>query len=678
VQRARSLLVAAALAAGLPAWHGATAARAQVPPRALADLVPGDESEELRALRLAELELFAGPSGQALVDGALPEALTSAVMPEASLPAAGSTADVAMLRGLALPDLPVRWDARVVDYLRFFRDDPRGRGIVRGWMRRAPRHERAIREVLRRRGLPEDLFYVAMVESGLDPTARSHAGAVGMWQFVAGTGDEYGLARSHWIDERMSPEASTDAAARYLSDLHRRFGSWELALAAYNMGYGALLRAIRKYNTNDFWALARVEAGLPFETTLYVAKILACAVIGRNPGAFGLDGLEREVEPALARIEVPGGIPLAVLARAAGTDAAALARWNPELRRGRTPPGQPFALRVPAAGADAFVRQLARLRQRTPPERAYVVRFGETLDDVAARFGTTAAALARTNELGERDVVRAGFTLLVPDVAPRPPRESEPPVVTVPDRRFSYPGRRRVFYRVVEGDTAADVARAFGVTLDELRRWNDVDSDALLQRGMFLQLFVPDGRDLGDVVALGERDVRVLVAGSDEFFDHHEAQRGRVRTRYVVAEGDTLASIARRFDLSPASIARINRFDRQRALAPGEEITVYAPRPGASGAGASRASGGRATSAAAEPVAASETAARPDRGPHGPGAGAGPPAPDAPAPDPPTSDGPGADAPASEGPASGARPGEPEAPAGEGSASGVTPEDALR
>jgi membrane-bound lytic murein transglycosylase D len=583
-----------------PTWVTPGEARAQVAPRTSApvappELVPGEESEELRELRMAELEMFGGFAARALVDGPLPDALTSALPPESSLPAAGSASDVAMLRGLSLPDLPVRWDARVVDYLRFFRDDPRGRALVRAWMRRAPRYERAIREVLRRRGLPEDLFYVAMVESGLDPTARSHVGAVGLWQFVAATGDEYGLRRSHWVDERMSPEAATEAAARYLADLYRRFGSWELALAAYNMGYAALLRAIRKYNTNDFWALSSVEAGLPFETTLYVAKILACAVVGRNPGAFGLDDLEREVEPALARIEVPGGMPLSVLARAAGVDTAALARWNPELRRSRTPPGQPFALRIPAERTDAFVRQLPQLRQRVPAERPYVLRFGETLDDVAARFGTTAAALARSNEIGERDVVRAGFTLLVPDVAPRTPQVAEPPVVTVPDRRFSYPGRRRVFYRVIDGDTAADIASAFGVTLDELRQWNDIDADALLQRGMFLQIFVDANRDLGGVVLLEESDVRVLVAGSDAFFDHHEAQRGRMRMRYVVAPGDTLASIGRRFDLSPASLARINRFGRQRVPSPGEEIIVYAPRPGPATGGGSGARAGRAT-----------------------------------------------------------------------------------
>src|SRR5690606_11780873 len=144
--------------------------------------------------------------------------------------------------------------------------------------------------------------------SGFEPTVRSRAGAAGMWQFVQGTAAEFGLGQSHWVDERLDPERSTRAAAAYLGRLHARFGSWELALAGYNMGYGALLRAMRKYNTNDVWELSRVEAGLPFETSHYVSKILACAVVMRNPERFGLS--ESDKLPALdaAYVEVGGGI----------------------------------------------------------------------------------------------------------------------------------------------------------------------------------------------------------------------------------------------------------------------------------------------------------------------------------------------------------------------------------
>ena len=138
--------------------------------------------------------------------------------------------------------------------------------MMRGWWSRYGRFGEMIDEVLEEAGMPRDLRCVAMAESGFDPTARSRAGAAGMWQFVRGTGAEFGLDHTHWVDERLDPERATRAAAAYLGRLHARFGSWELALAGYNMGYGALLRSMRKYNTNDFWELSRIEAGLPFET----------------------------------------------------------------------------------------------------------------------------------------------------------------------------------------------------------------------------------------------------------------------------------------------------------------------------------------------------------------------------------------------------------------------------
>ena len=193
-----------------------------------------------------------------------------------------------------MPDLPVRFHDRVVRYLEYFRDSRRGQSLMRAWLRRSSRYGGMITQTLEARGLPRDLRCVAMAESGFDPTVRSHRGALGMWQFVPRTGREYDLNSNRWFDERMDPIKSTDAAARMLGDLHRRFGSWELALAAYNMGYGALLRAIRKYNTNDYWVLADLEAGLPFETTIYVAKIMACSVVMRNTETFGFGELTRD------------------------------------------------------------------------------------------------------------------------------------------------------------------------------------------------------------------------------------------------------------------------------------------------------------------------------------------------------------------------------------------------
>ncbi len=547
---------------------------------------PEAESEELRALRLAEEAMFR--QGRSLVDaseapwlvlGQPPDSLTS------SAPSVSgderSAPDLEFLRGLSLPDIPIRWDDQVVRYLHFYKEDPRGRNIMAAWLRRERRWGPMVRERLRALGLPEDLSYLAMTESGYDPTARSHAAAVGMWQFVRATGEEYGLEVNHWIDQRRDPERSTDAGARYLADLSHRFGSWELAFAAYNMGYGALLRAMRKYNTNDYWVLTQLEAGLPFETTFYVAKVMACAIVGRNPERFGFTDIEGE-PLSFDRVDVPGGATLPQIARAAGVSTEEVAELNPSLRRNRVPPGETRSVRIPAGSAERFARAWSRARPRNPAHRPYVVRFGETLASIAHRFRTSESALRTLNELAEDQDAGPGFRMMVPAVEPRDGgREDERPVVAVPSDLTPPEGRRRVFYRTTGTETAAEVGAFFHVSVDELRRWNHVDVRSTLPQGLVLQVFARDDVDLSEALVLTEDDVRVMVVGSEEFLDHHETSQGRVRFRYTIREGDTLTGIASRFDLSVGSLCRINRFARDTTLHAGEQIVVYTARANA-------------------------------------------------------------------------------------------------
>ncbi|MFW6067750.1 MAG: transglycosylase SLT domain-containing protein [Myxococcota bacterium] len=537
---------------------------------------PGAQAQDRLLTRVA------GPPSPLEV-GVTPPALTSEAPPPRPEVARGE-ADLGWLQDLRMPDIPVRWDARVVDYLEHFRDSPRGRRSIGAWLRRARVYGPMIRAKLRALGLPEDLMYVAMVESGFDPKARSGAAAVGLWQFVERTGAQYGLDATHWVDERMDPEQATEAAGRYLRDLHERFGTWELALAAYNMGYGALLRSIRKYNTNDYWLLSHLEAGLPYETTLYVAKVMACAIVGANPERFGVEDAA-QAEPVHTEVaRVPGGMPLHLLARAAGVSTEELEALNPQLLRGRTPPGDaPYALRLPAEAADGFHARWAKIRPRHPAHRRYVMRFGETLDEVARRFRTSSAELRRLNGLENDADAGPGVELLVPavDSRDRPSDEAaedgEPPVVALPDAHFIYPDRRRIFYRTSGHDTLEDVAAFFQVGVEELRRWNAIDPGAMLHPGMILQLFVPPDVDLSQAVVLSEDDVRVLTVGSQEFFDYHESKKDRVRFRYTVGPDDTLQSIAERFGLAIGDLMRINRFGRSTVLEVGQEIVVYAP-----------------------------------------------------------------------------------------------------
>jgi len=541
----------------------------------LARFVAGEESPALEALRRAEWEMFR--SGAALVETppigvGVPGAASSVVPARPEAP----TTTTPWLEGLSLPDLPIRFHDQVVRYLQYFREDPRGRSLMQAWLRRSNRYGAMIERTLESEGLPRDLRCVAMAESGFDPLVRSNRGALGLWQFVPRTGSEYGLRQDRWIDERMDPVASTRAAARMLSDLQRRFGRWELALAAYNMGYGALLRAIRKYNTNDYWTLAELEAGLPFETTIYVSKILACSVVMRNAGTFGFGDLTHDEPHDVRDFEVPGGTTLAQIARAAEVDREELVALNPHLKRGRVPPGPDYVVHVPAAKADAFAARWTRQRPSDPQPVAYPMRFGESLEDVAYRFQTSERELVALNAIDEDETLGVGTVLLVPAVTPRERPATDPPVVVVPDAPSPARDRVRVFYRVVPRDRVDEIARFFRVSVDELRRWNRVDPTAALHAGLVLQLHVPRSVDLSRAVVWRDDQVRLVTLGSERFFDEHERAQGRLRFRYRVVEGDTVASIARRFGLSDGSLARINRFGRRADLQVGQEVIVYA------------------------------------------------------------------------------------------------------
>ncbi len=572
----------------------------------LDDTSVGADTPELRALHAAERELF--PPASPALGTPWPSELPFPVaahddrprvhasglppVPPTSSPLSTEPGkDLAWLGKLELPDIPIRWDARVVQYLEFFKSDPRGRATLTTWLRRSGRYRDAMRKAFRKKGLPEDLIWLSMIESGFEPTARSPVGAVGLWQFMPETGRIYGLSQDRWSDARMSLAAATEAAADFLADLHRRFGSWDLAMAGYNMGYGGVLSVVRRYNTNDYWALAKLEGSLPWETTLYVPKILAAAIVSRNLKTFGYQDVS--VEPPIEGEDLPvaPGTALSVVATACGVTTKELEQRNPDLRASRTPPTQEdWHVSVPVGKAADCNQQLAKLRKDAPATERYVVRFGESIEQIAEARRVSVAKLVELNAMAPGEVLRGGMTLLVPKVDVATLRETAPdpkkdkPVVVVPPDVFAYPDRRHVFYRVQVGDTVSEICNLFKVSQDELRRWNDIDPSARLVEGMSLQVFAPSDADLGRVVVLGEKDVRTLVAGTEDFF-HNWDDKGRKRMVVVASLGDTLESIGKKHGVTANLMERINRRGRSEVLAPGERVVVWVPgSAGASGA----------------------------------------------------------------------------------------------
>lgn len=314
----------------------------------------------------------------------------------------------------AFPRLSAPWpviaNERVEHFLQLFQA-PSRREIIGLWLNRSGRYLDMIREVFKKHGLPEELAYVAMVESGFNPAAVSRAGAKGLWQFMDQTARRYDLRVDRWVDERLDPEKATVAAALYLRDLFDRFDSWFLATAAYNAGEMKVSLAAQRSRTDDFWALIRGRV-LREETKRFVPAILATMLIGEDPERFGF---QVTPEPVLAYdvVTAPPLLELKYLAARGGFSLEDLRNLNLELRRGVTPPGEPYALKVPAGSGGVVEMVLAETRIALVNGTLHVVKPGETLGGIAKRYGVSVAELVRWNALPNASRIFPGDWLRV-------------------------------------------------------------------------------------------------------------------------------------------------------------------------------------------------------------------------------------------------------------------------
>jgi membrane-bound lytic murein transglycosylase D len=297
------------------------------------------------------------------------------------------------------------------------------------------------------------------------------------------------------------------------------------------------------------------------------------------------------------RVTVPTSVDLATIARAAGADLDEVRRLNPALRRGRTPPGAvDFEVRIPPGSRERFARTFPQLRLEWEGTETYVMRHGERFEDVATTYGISQSKLRELNGVREIAEVRGGTILVVPTIDPAqreknraaaeeslyhsdvvPGGPGDPLLVAVKDKDLDVEGKRRVFYRVVAGDTLREIAGAFGIPVAELAAWNGLDAHSKLAARMVLVAFVPPDFDAAqrNVALLDDSRLLVVTAGSPEHLDIYEGRKGRVRQTYVVKAGDTLESIGRRYSLTKYDVARINRRSYVTPLAAGEELVVY-------------------------------------------------------------------------------------------------------
>ncbi|MCA9684996.1 MAG: transglycosylase SLT domain-containing protein, partial [Myxococcales bacterium] len=428
------------------------------------------------------------------------------------------------MRKLKLPELSVRWSDATITYLRYFRDDPKGKALIRGWIRRMGRYEGRLRAILREVGVPEDLVFVAMAESGFIPQRRSKVGAAGMWQFMEPTGRVYGLGSEYWIDDRLDFEKASYAAATYLADLEARFGTWELALAAYNGGYGLVVQSIRANNTNNFWALTEIENGLPRQTANYVPKFLAAAIVGHNREVFTVDG-KAEANLELIEVKVAAGTRLEDLAKAIDADEDLIAEINANYLRGRVPPeGGPAPVRIPRDKHERFATLGGELRSDEQRWTIHQVALGEDLERIAAAYGITEKQLRSINGIHDSGEVKGGVKLVVPAGNPsannQTPAPTVAPLVAVPPLTVPA-GKRLLFFRVTRASSSAAIATGFSVAWEQIVAWNDLDPHARLVDGQILQILVATDFDpaAAGLAAYELSEVRHVIRGTTAHLD---------------------------------------------------------------------------------------------------------------------------------------------------------------
>lgn len=465
------------------------------------------------------------------------------------------------------------------------------------WLERAERYLPYVREVFREYNLPRDLIFLPFAESGYNPWAYSRAGAAGMWQFMPASARQYGLKVNWWVDERRDPYSSTYAAARYLKKLHKQFGSWYLALAAYNAGEGTVGTALRRTGIDGYFELCRESRYLKRETRYYVPKFLAILKIVKNLDEYDLSELNLDGEPDLAHLDVPSGTELGRLCTAMDMQWDAFRKLNPSLRRQVTPPSGSTKIHLPSSkvqlaqnflknadsGSDSGyaryriqhgdswwrlakrfnvpIRVLKNLngrssnllrpgesvlvptgaRQNEGSRRAeldsgsYVVRKGDTLWEIARRFGVNLSDLRRANELdGNGNLLRPGQRLSIPQSAETNKRSL---------------AKERANYTVEKGDSLWKIARTYGVSIQTLREANGLDESDTLKAGT--SLFIPGA---------SKESEKVAVSGD--------------AIVYTVRKGDNLWSIARKFGVSTNQILSWNDISKGSTLHPGDELRI--------------------------------------------------------------------------------------------------------
>lgn len=483
--------------------------------------------------------------------------------------------------------MPIEWNERVENAVIYFQTV--ARKAFQNYMKKSGKYKDLMQRIIREKGLPEDIVWLCLVESGFNSKAYSWARALGPWQFISATGKRYGLKRCWWYDERRDFVKSTFAACDYLKFLYDMFNSWPLALAGYNGGEKNIERAINKHQTNDFWKLK-----LKKQTMDYVPLFMAATIISRDPARYGFD-VEYDEPLDFDEVAINQPLDLKKVAKVLSTTPDVISELNPELLRGVTPPNvRRYNLRIPKGTADLF----AQVFEKTDTKASglfveHEVSKGQTLSYLSQKYGVPVTAIQEANGLNNAHHLSVGQVLVIP--ANQTVAEGK---TKVNSKNIDKKNNGTIKYQVKKGDTLSQLAVKFNTTTQEIKRMNGLKDSDDIRKGEILEISSPDvpiptvllkehlvkrGETLDDLSKKYGVSVSAIVSANNLSSAHvlKVGQHLLIPTSsdvtmqdYTVKEGDTLSELAQRFQTDPLEIKKTNDLTNADRLQTGQRLNI--------------------------------------------------------------------------------------------------------